>query len=122
MRRREFITLVGGVALPKLMRGPALKQRRGLRVSTNIDVVQEHDDIMYPQVVLFLLIHVGCVGAIWSGVTWQAIAICMVLYWSRMFAIGAGYHRYFSHQPYSTTRLFQFILSFLSHTNAQQTI
>jgi hypothetical protein len=46
-------------------------------VSTNIDVVQEHDDIIYPQVVLFLLIHVGCVAAIWSGVTWQAIAICM---------------------------------------------
>ena len=80
-------------------------------MSTNIDVVQEHDDIIYPQVVLFLLIHVGCVAAIWSGVTWQAIAICMVLYWSRMFAIGAGYHRYFSHRAYSTSRVFQFILA-----------
>ena len=55
MRRREFITLIGGVALPKLMRGPALKQRRSLRVSTNIDVVQEHDDIMYPDLVLFVV-------------------------------------------------------------------
>src|SRR6266478_2793770 len=122
MRRREFITLVGGVALPKLMRGPALKQRRGLRVSTNIDVVQEHDDIMYPQVVLFLLIHVGCVAAICSRVTWQAMAFCMVLYWSRMFAIGAGYHRYFSHRAYSTSRVFQFILAFLAQSSAQKSV
>jgi stearoyl-CoA desaturase (Delta-9 desaturase) len=122
MRRREFITLVGGVALPKLIRGPALKQRRGLRVSTNIDVVQEHDDIMYPDVVVFLAVHAGCVAAIWSGVTWQAIAICVVLYWLRMFAIGAGYHRYFSHRAYSTSRVFQFILAFLAQSSAQKSV
>ena len=91
-------------------------------MSTNIDVVQEHDDIMYPQVVLFLLIHIGCVAAIWSGVTWQAIAICMVLYGSRMFAIGAGYHRYFSHRAYSTSRVFQFILAFLAQSSAQKSV
>jgi stearoyl-CoA desaturase (delta-9 desaturase) len=122
LRRREFITLVGGVALRKLMRGPALKQRRGLRVSTNIDVVQEHDDIMYPDVVVFLAVHAGCVAAIWSGVTWQGIAICVVLYWLRMFAIGAGYHRYFSHRAYSTSRVFQFILAFLAQSSAQKSV
>jgi len=26
------------------------------------------------------------------------------LYWPRIFAIGAGYHRYFSHHAYSTSR------------------
>jgi hypothetical protein len=64
-----------------------------LSVSTNIDL--DHDDIMYPDVVTFLPIHVGCIAAIWSGATWQSIAICVVLYWLRMFAITAGYHRYF---------------------------
>jgi stearoyl-CoA desaturase (Delta-9 desaturase) len=44
-------------------------------VSTNIDL--DHDDIMYPDVVTFLAIHVGCIAAIWSGVTWQSIAICV---------------------------------------------
>jgi stearoyl-CoA desaturase (Delta-9 desaturase) len=91
-------------------------------VSTNIDVVQEHDDIMRPQLVPFLLIHAGCVAAIWSGVTWQAIAICVVLYWLRMFAIGAGYHRYFSHRAYATSRLFQFILAFLAQSSAQKSV
>jgi stearoyl-CoA desaturase (Delta-9 desaturase) len=91
-------------------------------VSADIDVIHEHDDIMYPQVLPFLLIHVGCVAAIWSGITWQAIAICAVLYWSRMFAIGAGYHRYFSHRAYSTSRLFQFILAFLAQSSAQKSV
>ena len=91
-------------------------------VSANIDPDQQHDDIMYPQVLPFLLVHAGCVAAIWSGVTWQAIAICVLLYWLRMFAITAGYHRYFSHRAYSTSRTFQFILAFLAQSSAQKSV
>src|SRR5260370_38094250 len=39
-----------------------------------------------------------------------------------MFAIGAGYHRYFSHRSYATGRLFQFILAFLAQSSAQKSI
>jgi stearoyl-CoA desaturase (Delta-9 desaturase) len=91
-------------------------------VSTNIDVVQEHDDIMYPDLVLFLLIHAGCVATIWTGVTWQAIVLGIVLYWLRMFAVGAAYHRYFSHRAYSTSRAFQFILAVLAQSSAQKSV
>jgi stearoyl-CoA desaturase (delta-9 desaturase) len=86
----------------------------------NID--DGHDDIVYPSVVPFMLIHLSCAAAVWSGITWQAIAICIALYWLRMFAIGAGYHRYFSHRSYSTGRLFQFILAFLAQSSAQKSI
>jgi stearoyl-CoA desaturase (delta-9 desaturase) len=89
-------------------------------VPTNID--PEHSDIVYPQIVTFLLVHAGCVAAIWSGITWQAIAICFGLYWLRMFAICAGYHRYFSHRAYSTSRVFQFILAFLAQSSAQKSV
>jgi stearoyl-CoA desaturase (delta-9 desaturase) len=91
-------------------------------VSTNIDVVQEHDDIMYPDLVLFLLIHAGCVAALWTGVTWQAIVLGVVLYWLRMFAVGAAYHRYFSHRTYSTSRTFQFILAVFAQSSAQKSV
>ncbi|MGF1624907.1 MAG: acyl-CoA desaturase, partial [Alphaproteobacteria bacterium] len=37
-------------------------------------------------------------------------------------AIGAGYHRYFSHRAYSTSRAFQFVLAFLSQTTAQKSV
>jgi stearoyl-CoA desaturase (Delta-9 desaturase) len=39
-----------------------------------------------------------------------------------MFAIGAGYHRYFSHRAYATSRVFQFILAFLAQSSAQKSV
>jgi len=33
-----------------------------------------------------------------------------------MFAITGGYHRYFSHRTYKTSRWFQFILAFIAET------
>jgi len=51
-------------------------------------------DIAYSSAVPFLLVHLGCVAAIWTGVTWQALALCISLYWLRMFAVTAGYHCY----------------------------
>jgi stearoyl-CoA desaturase (delta-9 desaturase) len=91
-------------------------------VSANIESDEEHDDVMYPQVLPFLLIHIGCVAAIWSGVSWQAAGLCFALYWLRMFAITAGYHRYFSHRAYATSRVFQFVLAFLAQSSAQKSV
>ncbi len=81
-----------------------------------------YDDIIYPAALPFALVHASCLLAIWSGVTWRALTICIVLYWLRIFAIGAGYHRYFSHRAYSTSRVFQFILAFLCQTTAQNSV
>ena len=44
------------------------------------------DDILYPSVIPFLLVHLACLAAIWTGVTWPAVALCVALYWLRMFA------------------------------------
>ncbi|WP_167406622.1 acyl-CoA desaturase [Bradyrhizobium forestalis] len=77
---------------------------------------------MYPQVLPFVLVHAGCVAAIGSGISWQAVTICVALYWLRMFGITAGYHRYFSHRSYATSRVFQFILAFLAQSSAQKSV
>jgi stearoyl-CoA desaturase (delta-9 desaturase) len=80
------------------------------------------DDIVYPSAWSFVLVHLACLAAIWTGITWQAIALCAALYWLRIFAIGAGYHRYFSHRSYSTSRAFQFILALGSQSTAQKSV
>jgi stearoyl-CoA desaturase (Delta-9 desaturase) len=67
----------------------------------------DHDDIVYPQVIPFLLGHAACFVALWTGVTREAVVLGIVLYWLRMFGITAGYHRYFSHRSYATSRVFQ---------------
>jgi stearoyl-CoA desaturase (delta-9 desaturase) len=77
---------------------------------------------VHPHAVPFVVVHVLCLGAIWTGVTWQALALCIALYWVRIFAVGAGYHRYFSHRAFSTSRAFQFILAFLAQTTAQNSV
>jgi len=79
-------------------------------------------DIVYPSAIPFILVHLACVAVFWSGVTWTALSICFVLYWVRIFAIGAGYHRYFSHRAYSTGRVFQFILAVIAQSSAQRSV
>ena len=91
-------------------------------MTSETDADDVHDDIIYPSTIPFILVHLGCFAAIWTGVTWQALAICVTLYWLRIFAIGAGYHRYFSHRSYSTSRAFQFVLAFMSQTTTQKSV
>jgi stearoyl-CoA desaturase (Delta-9 desaturase) len=81
-----------------------------------------HDDIVYPSAIPFILVHLACFAAIWTGVTWTSVVLCIALYWLRMFAIGAGYHRYFSHRAFSTGRVFQFILAFVAQTTTQKSV
>jgi stearoyl-CoA desaturase (delta-9 desaturase) len=40
----------------------------------------------------------------------------------RIFAIGAGYHRYFSHRAYATSRAAQFVLAALAQSTAQRSV
>jgi stearoyl-CoA desaturase (Delta-9 desaturase) len=91
-------------------------------MTSETDADDVHDDIIYPSTIPFILVHLGCFAAIWTGVTWQALALCVTLYWLRIFAIGAGYHRYFSHRSYSTSRAFQFVLAFMSQTTTQKSV
>ena len=78
------------------------------------------DDIVYPTTIPFVLVHLACFGAIWTGVTLQALWVAVVLYFIRMWAITAGYHRYFSHRSYKTNRVMQFFIAFLGQTSAQR--
>jgi stearoyl-CoA desaturase (delta-9 desaturase) len=91
-------------------------------MTSETDADDEHDDIIYPSAIPFILVHLGCFAALWTGVTWQALAICVTLYWLRIFAIGAGYHRYFSHRSYTTSRAFQFVLALMCQTTAQKSV
>lgn len=68
----------------------------------------------------FILMHVACLLVIWSGVSWGAVLVCVALYVVRMFGITAGYHRYFAHRSYKTSRFFQFVLACLGASASQQ--
>ena len=79
-----------------------------------------HQDIVYPSAIPFVLTHLVCLGAIWTGVPLEALVVAFVLYVVRMWAITAGYHRYFSHRSYKTSRPMQWVIAFLGQTSAQR--
>ncbi|HEX8394723.1 MAG TPA: acyl-CoA desaturase [Longimicrobium sp.] len=79
-----------------------------------------HDDIIYPAAIPFVLVHLACLGAVWTGVSANALILCAVLYVVRMFGITAGYHRYFSHRSFKTSRVAQFALAWLAQSSAQR--
>jgi stearoyl-CoA desaturase (delta-9 desaturase) len=81
-----------------------------------------HDDIIYPSAVPFVLVHLAALAALWTGVTSGALIICAVLYVTRMFGVTAGYHRYFSHRAFKTTRVGQYLLAWLAQSSAQRGI
>lgn len=76
--------------------------------------------INWKESVPFFAMHVLAAGAFFTGFSWAALTALLVTYVLRMFAITAGYHRYFSHRTYKTNRFFQFVMAFLGASAAQK--
>ncbi|HYE06313.1 MAG TPA: acyl-CoA desaturase [Planctomycetota bacterium] len=68
----------------------------------------------------FIILHGMCLGVIWVGVSWIAVAVCVALYVVRMFAITGIYHRYFSHRTYKASRPVQFLMALLGASCVQR--
>lgn len=71
------------------------------------------DRLDYLAIAQFVFLHVGCLLVFWVGISWVAVAVCLGFYCLRIFAVSAGYHRYFAHRSYKTGRVFQFLLALL---------
>ncbi|MCA9693699.1 MAG: acyl-CoA desaturase [Myxococcales bacterium] len=65
-------------------------------------------------------IHLLPLCALYTGATTADWICCGALYFVRMFAVTGGYHRYFSHRTFKTSRVFQFLLAFLAMSSSQR--
>lgn len=72
------------------------------------------------RIVPFMVLHLGCLGVLWTGWSWTAVAVAAGLYFIRMFAITGFYHRYFSHRTYKTNRFWQFVFAVLGNSSVQR--
>ena len=68
----------------------------------------------------FVILHIGCLGVLWTGWSWTALAVAAALYVIRMFAITGFYHRYFCHRAYQTSRAAQFLFALIGLTAVQR--
>lgn len=69
----------------------------------------------------FFTIHALAVaGVIVLGWSWWGAALAIGLYLVRMFGVTAGYHRYFSHRAFKTSRVGQLVLALLAMSSVQK--
>jgi stearoyl-CoA desaturase (Delta-9 desaturase) len=79
------------------------------------------DELRWIDNIPFWGVHlVALVGACMVGISWAAVAWLAATFFIRMFGITAGYHRYFSHRAYKTSRPFQFLMALLGVTSVQK--
>jgi stearoyl-CoA desaturase (delta-9 desaturase) len=69
---------------------------------------------------LFFGLHASVLLAFVVGVSWTAVALCVAMFVVRMFGITGGFHRYFSHRSFKTSRVFQFMLAWLATSAGQK--
>jgi stearoyl-CoA desaturase (Delta-9 desaturase) len=81
---------------------------------------RRYNAMMIVTLILFVGVHLGSLLCFWTGFTWRDIVLCVGLYALRMFGITAGYHRYFAHRAYKTSRWFQFVLAWLGAMSIQK--
>lgn len=70
--------------------------------------------------ILFFGIHALAFSAFFVKPDLTAILLCIGLFLIRKFGITGGYHRYFSHRSFKTSRWFQFVLAWLGGMSAQK--
>ncbi len=80
----------------------------------------EPDRVDWVRCIPFIILHLGCLGVLWTGASAFAVGTAIFLYFARMVAVTGIYHRYFSHKTYSTSRPMQFLLAVWGGTTVQR--
>jgi stearoyl-CoA desaturase (delta-9 desaturase) len=106
---------------PTKIPSTVIEKRRGatVRESKPVDYVTNDEGISV-KIVPFILMHVACLAVFFVGISLPAVLLCIALYMIRMFALTAGYHRYFAHRAFKTSRFFQFVLAVVGTTAVQK--
>ena len=69
----------------------------------------------------FWAVHLAALGGVVAcGLSLGGVALALAAYFARMALVTAGYHRYFSHRAFKTSRAFQFVLAVLAQSSAQK--
>jgi stearoyl-CoA desaturase (delta-9 desaturase) len=82
-------------------------------------IIDDEDNRLLMMSSPIFLMHLLALGAFFTGFSWTAFIALAVTYVVRVFALTAGFHRYFSHRSFKTSRVFQFILAWVGTSSAQ---
>ena len=68
----------------------------------------------------FFLVHLAALLIFLMPFHWYYLVTTLAVLVVRMFFVTAGYHRYFSHRSFKTSRAFQFIIAFMAMSSSQK--
>ncbi len=68
---------------------------------------------------LFVALHASVAFVFVVPFSWKLLAMALGGYAMRMWAVTAGYHRYFAHRSYKTSRVWQAVIAILGSTAMQ---
>jgi stearoyl-CoA desaturase (delta-9 desaturase) len=87
-----------------------------------VETTAESDHrINWPGSIPFFGLHVGAiVGIALLGWSWKGFALAVGLYVVRMFFVTAGYHRYFAHRTFRTSRAMQLVFALGAMSSSQK--
>lgn len=86
----------------------------------NITHPNSDERIIWQDTILFIVLHAVAIYTIGFHFEWRWVGLALASYYLRMFALSAGFHRYFSHRSYKTSRPFAFFLAFLGECSLQK--
>ena len=81
-------------------------------------IPQKRSPLRHVPTTLVLLVHAGILFAPFTF-TWPRLFAGLASYAVQMFVITGGYHRYFSHRAFKTSRAFQLVLAWLGASTMQ---
>ena len=70
--------------------------------------------------VQYAVLHLACFAVLITGPTWRGVCVGVGSFLLRAFGLGVGYHRYFAHKSFKTSRAFQFVLAVLGSLAVQR--
>ena len=98
--------------------GEAVLTRRERQRLTSAEGWWTRQDVV-PQAV-YWIIHAACLLVFWVAPTTADLVLLAATFYARMFGITGGYHRYFAHKTYKTSRAFQLVLAVLGCSSTQK--
>ncbi len=88
--------------------------------SAPVECSNQSHSVDLARVIPFIVLHLSCLAVLWVGVSATAVAVCVLSYLLRMFAITAFYHRYFAHRAFKTSRALQFLFALVGASATQR--
>jgi stearoyl-CoA desaturase (delta-9 desaturase) len=69
---------------------------------------------------VFAAFHLLALAAIWTGVSGRALVACFAVFSFQLLSATIGYHRYFAHRAFQTSRVMQLVLALCAQASVQK--